>query len=145
MGLDMKLNARISLYKHNDVQDEIIQFIKGKQTYIPVSMEPRYIIFEVMRWRKAYGIHQWFVDNVQDGEDYCPGPYPVDKRQLMDLLELCKEAQIRREDGYELFGTDVINDEKYYSDLDYTIKVLRHLLSNQNNHYIVGYEYESNI
>lgn len=44
---------------------------------------------DVGYWRKANQIHNWFVCNVQDGEDDC-GCYEVGKEQLEDLLERCK-------------------------------------------------------
>ena len=44
---------------------------------------------EVGYWRKANQIHNWFVENVQDGEDDC-GSYEVSKWQLEELLDICK-------------------------------------------------------
>lgn len=40
-------------------------------------------------WRKANAIHQWFVDNVQGGEDECKEHY-VERSQLKELRDLCK-------------------------------------------------------
>lgn len=40
---------------------------------------------DVAYWRKANAIHNWFVQNVQDGEDNC-GEYPVSKEKLLELL-----------------------------------------------------------
>ena len=40
-------------------------------------------------WRKANQIHNWFVNNVQGGEDDC-GTYIVSKEQLEELLDICK-------------------------------------------------------
>ena len=39
-------------------------------------------------WRKANAIHNWFVQNVQNGEDNC-AEYPVSKEQLQELLQTC--------------------------------------------------------
>ena len=44
---------------------------------------------EIGYWRKANQIHNWFVENVQGGEDDC-GTYPVSKEQLEELLEKCE-------------------------------------------------------
>lgn len=44
---------------------------------------------DVGYWRKANQIHNWFVENVQDGEDDC-GCYEVSQEQLEGLLETCK-------------------------------------------------------
>ena len=43
----------------------------------------------VAYWRKANQIHDWFVENVQDGNDDCD-MYEVDKWQLEDLLHTCQ-------------------------------------------------------
>jgi len=41
---------------------------------------------EVIYWRKANQIHNWFVMNIQKGKDDC-GVYEVSINQLKDLLE----------------------------------------------------------
>lgn len=46
---------------------------------------------EVMYWRKANHIHEWFVQNVQNDEDDC-GKYCVAWEQLRDLLDVCNEV-----------------------------------------------------
>lgn len=40
-------------------------------------------------WRKANAIHQWFVDNVQDGEDDCQYHREVTEDDLIELRDLC--------------------------------------------------------
>lgn len=42
-------------------------------------------------WRKANQIHQWFVDNVQDGEDNC-AEYYVSREQLQELNDVCMKV-----------------------------------------------------
>jgi hypothetical protein len=42
----------------------------------------------VAQWRKANAIHNWFVVNVQHGEDDC-GKYSVSHEQLWELHEVC--------------------------------------------------------
>ena len=48
------------------------------------------INMEVAYWRKANAIHQWFVNNVQDGVDDCK-EYYVTREQLAQLVQECKE------------------------------------------------------
>ena len=43
-------------------------------------------------WRKANEIHNWFVENVQGGEDDC-GMYEVSEEKLVELLNICKEVK----------------------------------------------------
>lgn len=47
---------------------------------------------QVGYWRKANQIHNWFVENVQNGEDDC-GEYEVTKRQLKELLDICEKVK----------------------------------------------------
>lgn len=46
---------------------------------------------EIMYWRKANAIHNWFVKNVQDGVDECQ-PSKVTKPQLKALLGTVEQA-----------------------------------------------------
>lgn len=46
---------------------------------------------EVAYWRKANHIHQWFVENVQDGKDDC-NQYEVEVEQLQQLRDLCAQV-----------------------------------------------------
>lgn len=40
-------------------------------------------------WRKANQIHQWFVDEVQDGIDECQTSPPIPREKLLELRNLC--------------------------------------------------------
>lgn len=46
----------------------------------------------VAYWRKANAIHNWFVENAQDGVDNC-GTYEVERYLLEDLLARCAEVK----------------------------------------------------
>lgn len=48
------------------------------------------IMQQVADWRKANAIHQWFVENVQDGEDDCRFHREVTEDDLEELLDICK-------------------------------------------------------
>lgn len=66
---------------------------------------------EVAYWRKANQIHDWFVNNVQDGNDDCEC-YEVSEEQLRDLLDIC----IKVRDGSELVDGKVLNGITYDKD-----------------------------
>jgi len=98
---------------------------------------------EVGYWRKANAIHQWFVENVQGGEDDCSA-YFVSEDDLKELLRLTKLALVAYEAGEfdvcsELlpptsgffFGSTEI-DEYYKEDLETTIKTLEEVLDTTN-------------
>ena len=50
------------------------------------------IIEQVGYWRKANQIHNWFVENIQDGEDDCDYHREVTKEDLEELLDVCKRV-----------------------------------------------------
>lgn len=90
--------------------------------------------YEVMYWRKANQIHQWFVDNVQNSVDDC-GSYPVDSCQLEELLydidlvlgdHRIAEDVLPTQNGFFFGGTEY--DDYYYADLRDTKRSLKPLL-----------------
>lgn len=100
MGLDMYLYAEVSEVhfsrdeqsethkKMRDLADELglPQDNVGKGNYGHISME-----VQAGYWRKANHIHNWFVQNVQDGVDECQRSY-VEISQLTELKELCQKV-----------------------------------------------------
>lgn len=76
---------------------------------------------EAAYWRKANQIHNWFVENVQEGVDDC-GTYYVEIEKLQELVDLCKKVitESKLEDGKIINGreyrngvwTDIIVDGK---------------------------------
>lgn len=138
MGLDMYLNARHYVganYDHNNVQLHIDLQMGGKPYPIDVK-NVTYIETQVGYWRKANQIHQWFVNNVQAGEDDC-GSYDVDPDTLKSLFDLCKEIIQDQTKAEELlptargffFGGEEYN-EWYFQDIEETIKILKPLMKN---------------
>ncbi|MFW9872416.1 MAG: hypothetical protein ACFFG0_04880 [Candidatus Thorarchaeota archaeon] len=85
MGLDMYLEAKRFLWS------EERKNIKIENIEIPKDCEIQEIKIEVGYWRKANQIHNWFVNNVQDGKDDCEDYY-VSKDKLEKLLSVCKEV-----------------------------------------------------
>lgn len=68
-----------------------------KERYWDWDTEHKYghkmLMEQLVSWRKANQIHNWFVENVQDGKDDC-GCYEVTKEQLETLLELCMKVKL---------------------------------------------------
>lgn len=65
-------------------------------------------MWEVGYWRKANQIHNWFVENVQDGIDDC-GIYEAKKEQLENLLDRCKLVL----NSSKLVKGKIVNGERY--------------------------------
>ena len=143
MGLDMYLNAKRYVSKHFNAGDEAVaraiqeQFpeLAGKTGRWGDDSPVKEVTVEAGYWRKANAIHQWFVKNVQEGEDDCR-PYYVGREQLEELREVCKRVLAFRHLAVELlpaqsgffFGsTDY--DDWYYQDLEQTVAIIDDVLT----------------
>ena len=75
---------------------EVIDYYKQFYTkcYSDWDTEHKYGWYSIMKqvgyWRKANEIHNWFVENVQDGEDDCDYHNECTREILEDLLHTCK-------------------------------------------------------
>lgn len=143
MGLDMYLSKKtyVKHWDHNgDDNYEVIVKKAGKVVESINTKQITNIEEEVGYWRKANAIHQWFVDNVQNGVDECQESYvPVNK--LQELLDIClyikKDNKLADEllptqSGFFFGSTDY--DEWYLQTIDQTIEILEKLdLENTND------------
>lgn len=59
--------------------------------YKSIDTTSYYLINEIGYWRKANAIHNWFVNNIQNGIDDSE-IYEVKKEQLEKLLNTCKQV-----------------------------------------------------
>ena len=91
MGLDMYLNRTTYIKSWNGEDFEIKLSYNGKEIKLD---NPKTVSEEVGYWRKANQIHNWFVENVQNGEDDCKS-YEVSRKELETLLNLCREVKKR--------------------------------------------------
>lgn len=145
MGLDMYLTKTIyvgSEYEHRGVSGTIDVKLKGEPIKINFN-RVREITESVGYWRKANQIHNWFVNNVQEGEDDCK-PYSVSEDDFKILLDSVRTVLKAREthkpehiievvnellppqDGFFFGSTEV--DDWYWQDLEYTEKLLVEVL-----------------
>ena len=103
MGLDMYVNIR-----HKNTQSKLDAYEAWEQKYSYEEFqrlteeqreewrnsEPEYddnmYGKELMYWRKANQIHNWFVQNCQNGVDDC-GRYVITVNDLIKLKELCEK------------------------------------------------------
>jgi hypothetical protein len=134
MGLDMHLAAK--LYLGVDRDAEIKEVIKKVNPANLGSFELEFLEFEVGYWRKANQIHEWFVQNVQDGKDDCRNYY-VSFRKLRELKDLCEEVLKEQSSAEEklpprkgvFFGSFDI-DENYFNSLRHTVDILDKIFAN---------------
>ena len=134
---------------------EVIDYYKQFYTkrYSDWDTEHKYGWYSIMKqvgyWRKANEIHNWFVENVQDGEDDCDYHNECTRGILEDLLHTCKivldscattyrdgqvvidssvaEELLPRCRGF-FFGRDGY-DAYYVNDIVDTIKILEEVLA----------------
>lgn len=132
MGLDQYLTAQRYVSEHSERDTELLEVMS--KLPIPKGIgRVKTIKADVMYWRKANAIHEWFVKNVQDGEDDCR-EYWVSFTALMELLAVCKEVYADHSKAEDLlptqegffFGTTDY-DEWYYENLKETIARLEEL------------------
>lgn len=136
MGLDMYLNKELFLTSDNGGSIEVKACGNGLQERIfTVDLSKVTTITErVAYWRKANQIHNWFVNNVQNGVDDCK-TYTVRFEKLMELKELCFKALqtkdsslIPPKEGFFFGSTEV--DDYYWLDIYDTYEALKDLDSN---------------
>lgn len=139
MGLDMYLRRKIYIganFEHNDVKGEIKIESHGKPVKV-IFNKITEITEDCGYWRKANSIHNWFVQNVQNGEDDCR-QYYVEEKKLQELLDCCMKIKSNPTTAPELlppiegffFGsTDY--DDNYWDDIDLTIKIINEVLEDK--------------
>ena len=157
MGLDMYIEAEKNVggWDHNSdetkgVYKTILEAVGMGTSPCPdhpsmsVSMVAAY-------WRKANHIHNWFVENVQDGVDECQRSY-VSRDQIQDLVSVCE--QVMKMDGADveheaaallptksgLFFGSMDYDEYFITDVKATIKQLKPLLTPAFDGYAFYYQ-----
>ena len=92
MGLDQYLYRKsyVRNWEHMS-PEELHQITVKKNKKKHPWIDPKNItsITELVgQWRKANAIHDWFVQNVQDGEDNCK-EFDVELSQLQELYDAC--------------------------------------------------------
>lgn len=130
MGLDMYLSAKKYLWKSDAVDTKISRQISDE---LNLPRRVKEISVEAMYWRKANQIHDWFVENVQDGIDECK-PHHVSREDLEILLKDCHAALYHKDsnilppsEGF-FFGSTEIDDD-YWNDIERTAREIEAVLT----------------
>ena len=138
MGLDMFMSARRHLSTYNT--NETVQTARTalaevmQQLGAPVDSAVNDVTVEVAYWRKANAVHQFFVNNCQNGEDDCRTSY-VGRDKLEELKVLCEQIvltpalageQLPTTEGF-FFGSQEYG-EHYIEDLKTTIEIVERCL-----------------
>lgn len=157
MGLDMYLTKKRYFglnYEHNVEKDKETKIIINGEEIDYTNLVN--IEYNIGYWRKANAIHDFFVRNVQDGEDDCK-KYFVGLEILIQLRIKCKELielyninkssfekkakEILPTTSGFFFGSTEY-DEFYIQDLNDTIEIIDNIF-NDPNHTKYDYYYQS--
>lgn len=150
MGLDMYLTAKKYLWSDSDkdlsakINDLIGVKADMENRWNGSSLVVKQIEVDAMYWRKANAIHNWFVCNIQGGEDECK-EYQVNRGALEELLSYCRQAletrdpEILEPKGGFFFGSTDI-DEYYWHDIEQTVIGLERALTLPEKEYEFYYQ-----
>lgn len=122
MGLDATLNVRKYLWDEPGLKNAI------KEKTNSWDFEPESINFEIIYWRKAWQIHDFFIDHTSGPiDDNC---FFIERELIEDLYNrICK---ILKEPSIALdILPDTEADEKYFWQLKYTKKSLENLFNSE--------------
>ena len=147
MGLDMYLEIRKNEYRSNYYKDKgsriKLEYPKDITEFVPNLTDlriSRQTNYEVGYWRKANQIHNWFMQNCAERDEYdnpiddCrPVEITVDK--LEELLDTCKKVladhSLAKEllptaDGFFFGSTEY--DDYYFGELEQTVEIIEPVL-----------------
>lgn len=138
MGLDMYLEKRtyVKNWEHNgpEGRHEISVKKGGKKHPHIKTHRISNIIEEVGYWRKFNALHNWFVNNVQEGEDNCE-PHYVSLEKMEQLIKVLEKVvknkakaseELPTTSGFFFGGTEY--DEYYFEDCKRTLKLMKQLV-----------------
>ena len=135
MGLDSYVTAKRYLWDFGENNDKHIADAIGKMFPEIAGCRVQQVEVEMMYWRKANAIHNWFVQNVQDGVDECQESY-IDKEMLYKLRDVCEavladhsQAPVLLPSQSGFFFGNTEYGEYYFDDIKSTLKWLNGLLT----------------
>lgn len=149
MGLDMYLYARKgissidwatapdgTLDKKPNADYTILTSLMGASdwAYDPNELAFAQVSIQVGYWRKVNAIHNWFIENLADGEDNCQTVY-VPRSSLIDLKIACEEVLTDKSKadtilptGSGFFFGSTEYDEWYFHGVENTVKIVSKLI-----------------
>ena len=142
MGLDMHLSKRtyVQNWDYMEPEERYTITVAGPSAAHIRPERITYIEEEVMYWRKANAIHNWFVQNCQNGVDECQETYiPRDQIEalLITLRNIVSDPSLAKDllpptSGFFFGSTEL--DDWYWDNVKRTIPVLEQLLEDRNAH-----------
>lgn len=127
--------------KFNTIADAI-----GAKDFMDKELPSIQCQVKIGYWRKANAIHDWFVQNCQDGNDDCRESY-VSIEHLEELKKVCKMVLENHDLASEhlptsagfFFGSQDY-DEWYFHDLENTVQIIDNALSKVSDEWSFSYQ-----
>ena len=151
------VKSAVDAVRANMEYDEHPAFMEGIDDYKPSF---KTVTKNIAYWRKANQIHNWFVQNIQNGNDDCKR-YELDPDDLRQLLETVNKVMescelVEGKDGKVIKDSSVARtllpsckgfffgttdyDEWYYLELEYTKETIEKILAETDfDNWIVYY------
>lgn len=132
-----------------DVSDYYIKFEpKGNQPALEIK-NPVSVTEDFGYWRKANHIHNWFVLNIQNGNDDC-AKYYISKEKFEELINICQKVlsdhslaeKLLPTVGGFFFGDQEYN-EYYFGSVKYTLDICQKALELEGNKPYNKFYYQS--
>jgi hypothetical protein len=150
MGLDMYLRANEYVSRNdwnngvdtpNPLFNEIVSGLELEDVIDKTGFSGISVDVPMGYWRKANQIHNWFVENLADGEDNCNTMF-VNKERLEQLKKVCLEVLENKSLAEDLLPTSsgfffgsTTYDEYYYGDLNHTIEIINRCLESKFDYF----------
>ena len=97
---------------------------------------------EIGYWRNANPIHDWFVENVQNGVNNA-AVYYVSRENLKTLKKICEEVLSETKNAEMVLPTSngffvgkIECDEKYFHDIHKTIQICKYALEKDFDYFV---------
>jgi hypothetical protein len=101
------------------------------------------VSFECGYWRKSNQIHNWFVENVQEGKDDCKD-YDVSREQLIKLREICDKVVriLSEQTRKKVMLKDDFSNKEYEHEIYEDTEEIEGLLPTREGFFFGGCEYD---
>lgn len=94
MGLDMYLHKKtyVKNWKGDKTENKHEVIVKGRHAGHVRPERLSHVVEEVMYWRKANQVHNWFVQNCVTSNDWNGEEVWVTRDNLAELLDICEKV-----------------------------------------------------
>ena len=139
----MEIKRKLDNEEIKGVEKENLKMYMFHTKLENINYEYDSLFKEVYYWRKANAIHQWFVDNIQNGNDDCED-YRVTQKDLQILIDTLRDVY------NSLCNKEMITKKVQDGSIEYEIKVFKEedleiakqLLPTQEGFFFGGTQYD---